>query len=257
MTLRKGLYALGTSMLVLLSGMAQAADPITVYSARTEELIKPLFERFTAETGIPVRYITDNEGPLLARLKAEGKNTPADMLMTVDAGNLWQAAQSGVLARTESKTLEQNIPEHLRDPQGHWFGLSVRARTIVYSPDRVDPKELSDYAGLADPKWKGRLCLRTAKKVYNQSLVAMLIARHGEKKTEEIVRGWVANLAASPFSNDFAHARRACDAGAGRPALAGRSAVRAARAPDALWRRARRRRDRAGAGRAAVPRHLG
>ncbi len=177
-------------------------DQITVYSARQEHLIKPLFDRFTEETGIRVRYVTDNAGPLLARLKAEGRNTPADMLMTVDAGNLWQATEEGVLASVDSRTLRDNIPEYLRDPDDRWFGLSVRARTIVYSTDRVDPDELSSYEALADPEWEGRLCLRTSRKVYNQSLVAMMIARHGEEKTQEIVEGWVDNLAASPFSND-------------------------------------------------------
>ncbi len=177
-------------------------DQITVYSARQEHLIKPLFDRFTEETGIRVRYVTDNAGPLLARLKAEGRNTPADMLMTVDAGNLWQAAEEGVLNSVDSETLRSNIPGYLRDPDGQWFGLSVRARTIIYSTERVDPDELSTYEALAEPEWEGRLCLRTSRKVYNQSLVAMMIARHGEEKTQEIVEGWVDNLAASPFSND-------------------------------------------------------
>lgn len=206
--------------LALLAGVgmtAQAAEPVTVYSSRIENLIKPLFERFTEETGIPVRYIIDKEGPLMARLKAEGRNTRADMFMTVDAGNLWQATELGVLAETDSAILKENIPEHLRDPQGRWYGLSVRARTIVYSPERVQPEQLSDYAGLADPRWKGRLCLRTSKKVYNQSLVAMMLARVGAEKTEQVVRGWVANLAAPPFSDDTslikAIAAGQCDVG--------------------------------------------
>jgi iron(III) transport system substrate-binding protein len=179
-----------------------ATDTLTVYSARKEHLIKPLFDAYTENTGVKIRYITDKAGPLLARIKAEGKNTPADLFMTVDAGNLWQAADEGILAAIDSKILSDNVPAHLRDPENRWFGLSVRARTIVYSTERVQDGELSTYEGLADPKWKGRLCLRTSKKVYNQSLVAMLISRHGEQKTEEIVRGWVANLATSPFSND-------------------------------------------------------
>jgi iron(III) transport system substrate-binding protein len=178
------------------------ADEVVVYSARKEHLIKPLFDRYQSETGIEIRYITDKAGPLLQRLKAEGKRTPADMLITVDAGNLWHAAENGVLAEIDSPVLDANVPENLRDPKGRWFGLSERARTIVYSTERVKPEELSSYEDLADPKWKGRLCLRTSKKVYNQSLVATLIARHGEEKTEEVVRGWVANLAAPPFSND-------------------------------------------------------
>ena len=180
----------------------QASNGVVVYSARKEHLIKPLFDRFTVETDIEVRYITDKAGPLLQRLKAEGKRTPADVLMTVDAGNLWHAAESGVLAAIDSPVLASNIPSQLRDPAGRWFGLSERARTIIYSTERVQPSELSTYEDLADPKWKGRLCLRTSKKVYNQSLVATLIARLGEQETESIVRGWVANLAAAPFSND-------------------------------------------------------
>jgi len=161
-----------------------------------------LFDRYKSKTGISVEYVTDKAGPLLQRLRAEGKRTPADLLMTVDAGNLWQATEQGVLAQTVSEVLAKNIPAHLRDPDDHWFGLSVRARTIAYATDRVKPEELTSYEDLADRKWRGRLCLRTSKKVYNQSLVATLIARHGEEQAEEIVRGWVENLAAKPFSND-------------------------------------------------------
>lgn len=203
--------------LVLMGLAAQAVEPVTVYSSRNEHLIKPLFEQFTAETGVPVRYITDKAGPLIARLKAEGRNTRADLLMTVDAGNLWQAREQGVLAPIQSKTLESDIPEHLRDPEGHWFGLSVRARTIVYSKERVQPEQLSTYAALAEPQWKDRLCLRTSKKVYNQSLVAMMIAREGAQQAEDVVRGWVANLATQPFSDDTslikAIAAGQCDVG--------------------------------------------
>lgn len=178
------------------------ADEVVVYSARKEHLIKPLFDRYTRETGVKIRYITDKAGPLLQRLKAEGKRTPADLLITVDAGNLWHAAESGVLAAVDSTALQANVPAFLRDPQNRWFGLSERARTIVYSTERIKPGMLTTYEDLADPKWSGRLCLRTSKKVYNQSLVATLIARHGEEKAEQIVRGWVDNLAAAPFSND-------------------------------------------------------
>ena len=193
--------ALGITGLTAAIGVP-AANTIVVYSARNEQLIKPMFERYTAETGTQIKFITDKEGALLERLKAEGANTPADMLMTVDAGNLWQAAEQGVLAPVDSATLKQNIPAHLRDPQGRWYGLSVRARTIVYSTKRVKPEELTTYEALGEPKFKGRLCLRTSKKVYNQSLVAMMIARYGEAKTEQIVRSWVANLAAPAFADD-------------------------------------------------------
>lgn len=190
-------------MLVLLfTGLASAADELVIYSARNEQLIKPLFDAYTAETGTEIKFITDKEGPLLERLKAEGTNTPADMLITVDAGNLWLAAREGVLARVNSKTLKANIPSHLRDPGNRWFGLSVRARTIVYNTARVKPSELSRYEALGDAKWKGRLCLRTSKKVYNQSMVAMMIARLGETKTEKIVKSWIANLATDVFPDD-------------------------------------------------------
>jgi len=198
----KGYLVSGLLIGALLAPFYVLADEVVVYSARNEHLIKPLFDRYTAETGVQIRYITDKEGPLLQRLKAEGARTPADMLITVDAGNLWHAAESGVLAEIDSPVLEANVPANLRDPQGRWFGLSERARTIVYSTERVKPEDLSSYEDLADPKWKGRLCLRTSKKVYNQSLVATLIARHGEGQAEQIVRGWVDNLAAAPFSND-------------------------------------------------------
>lgn len=193
----------GTLLALTAAISAQAhAEKLVVYSARNEQLIKPLFDAYTAATGIPILFITDKEGPLLARLKAEGANTPADLLITVDAGNLWLAEKEHLLAEVKSATLNANIPAHLRDPDGHWFGLSVRARTVVYNSRKVNPAELFTYEDLAHPKWKGRLCLRTSKKVYNQSLVAMMIARLGEAETERVVRGWVANLATEPFSDD-------------------------------------------------------
>ncbi len=175
---------------------------LTVYSARKEHLIKPLFDRYSEKTGVEIRYITDGAGPLLARLQAEGETTPADILMTVDAGNLWQASQQGIFRPLDSETLNVNIPQHLRAANSEWFGLSVRARTVVYATDRVQAGELSSYEALADESWKGRLCLRTAKKVYNQSLVATLIKTLGEAEAERVVEGWVANLATAPYSND-------------------------------------------------------
>lgn len=177
-------------------------NEIVVYSARKEHLIKPLFDAYTEKTGVKIEYITGKEGALLERLKAEGKNTPADMLITVDAGNLWQAAQEGVLQPVDSQILAKAIPENLRDPDNNWFGLSVRARTIVYNTDKVNPADLKSYEDLASDRWKGKLILRTSKKVYNQSLVASMVAKHGEEETSRIVNGWVNNLAAAPFSND-------------------------------------------------------
>ncbi len=179
-----------------------AKPTVTVYSSRKEHLVKPLFDRYTAKTGVEIRYITDSAGPLIARLAAEGSNTPADVLMTVDAGNLWQATEQNLLRPLTSQTLNSNIPEHLRSANNDWFGLSIRARTIVYATDRVQASELSTYENLADPAWLGRLCLRTSKKVYNQSLVATMISTLGEADAESVVSGWVANFSTDPFSSD-------------------------------------------------------
>ncbi len=195
------LIVMGIAVAALLAPAAQA-DTVTVYSARNEQLLKPLLDRYSKETGTEIRLLTANEGALLARLKAEAESTPADVLITVDAGNLWLAAQQGALRPLTSALLQKNIPAHLRDPGNQWFGLSVRARTIVYAKARVKPAELSTYDDLAAPKWKGKLCLRSSKKVYNQSLVAMMISELGEPATETIVRGWVANLATDPFPDD-------------------------------------------------------
>ena len=183
---------------------SHADDPValTIYSARKAHLIEPILEAYTKETGVEFHLLTGKPGPLLERLAAGNGRNAVDLLLTVDAGNLWHAAERGLLAPVESEVLTRAVPAALRDPGNRWFGLSVRARTIAYNPQRTGPGELSAYEGLADPKWRGRLCLRTAKKVYNQSLVASLIAHHGEAETEKIVAGWVANLAADPFSND-------------------------------------------------------
>lgn len=196
---------------------AEESQELVVYSARKEHLIKPILDAYKEKTGIGVRYLTDKAGPLLARLQAEGSSTQADMLITVDAGNLWHAAQIGVLEPVQSQTLLRNIPSSLRDDTNQWFGLSVRARTLVYNTDRLKPTQLSTYESLSEPSWKNRLCLRTSKKVYNQSLVAMMIARHGEATTENIIRGWVKNLAVPVFPNDTkvmeAIASGRCDVG--------------------------------------------
>ncbi len=190
-------------MLLMGAGLSQAAaTELVVYSARNEQLIKPVFDAYQKETGVVVKFITDKEGPLLARLKSEGANSPADLLLTVDAGNLWQAAQEGLLQPVDSELLKKQVPAHLRDPAGKWFGLSLRARTIFYNPEMVKASELSSYEGLADSAWAGRLCLRTSKKVYNQSLVAMMMASSSAAAVEKVVSGWVDNLAAPPFPDD-------------------------------------------------------
>jgi iron(III) transport system substrate-binding protein len=214
-------------------------DTVVVYSSRQEHLIAPLFEQYENETGVRVRFVTDSEGPLLLKLESEGDSTPADVLMTVDAGNLWAAAERGLLQPVDSPVLERNVPTYLRDPEQRWFGLSVRARTIAYNTRTVDPADLSTYEALAEPAWAGRLCLRTSRKVYNQSLVAMLIAEHGEARTEEIVAGWVENLAAPVFSSDTlvleAIAAGQCDVGIVNSYYFGRLEVERPDIPVALF----------------------
>lgn len=197
-------HLLSLALFALAPTLIHAAQPpsLVVYSSRAQQLIEPLFQRYTAETGVQIKILSDNEGALMQRLQAEGEASPADLLITVDAGNLWQAAERNLLQTTDSATLRANIPAHLRDPENRWFGLSVRARTLVYSSARVKADQLSTYEALSDAQWKGRLCLRTSQKVYNQSLVAMMLAQHGQEATEATLRGWIANLAATPFAND-------------------------------------------------------
>ncbi|MFO3673088.1 extracellular solute-binding protein [Pseudomonas protegens] len=190
--------------LTLIGGTAYAADEVVVYSSRIDELIKPVFDAYTQKTGVKIKFITDKEAPLMQRIKAEGENATADLLLTVDAGNLWQAEQMGILQPFTSKVIDSNIPLQCRSSNHAWTGLSLRARTLAYSTDRVKPSELTTYEALADKQWEGRLCLRTAKKVYNQSLTATLIETHGAEKTEEIIKGWVNNLSTDVFSDDIA-----------------------------------------------------
>jgi iron(III) transport system substrate-binding protein len=171
---------------------AARTEVVNVYTSRHYG-VEPVFDRFTQETGIEIRFTTGSDALLRERLKAEGANTPADMYIAVDAGNLWLAAEDGLLAALDSPILQGNIPEDLRDPGRRWFGLTRRVRTIMYHPGRVSPAELSTYEALADPQWRGRLVMRPATHAYTQSLVASLIAAHGPAKAEEIVRGWVAN----------------------------------------------------------------
>ncbi|HKS11563.1 MAG TPA: extracellular solute-binding protein [Pseudomonas sp.] len=197
-------HLLAALALTLAGTAAQAADEVVVYSSRIDELIKPVFDAYTAKTGVKVKFITDKEAPLMQRIKAEGQNATADLLLTVDAGNLWQAEHMGILQPIQSTIIDQNIPPQYRSSAHQWTGLSLRARTIAYASDRVKPEELSTYEALADAQWEGRLCLRTAKKVYNQSLTATLIENHGEQKTEEIIKGWVNNLSTDVFSDDIA-----------------------------------------------------
>jgi iron(III) transport system substrate-binding protein len=180
-------------------------DVVRVYSGRHYDL-EQAFEEFAVETGIDVEFLYGDDAELRERIRAEGEDTQADVYMTVDAGNLALAASEGMFQPVADAgllaTLEEAVPANLRDPDGLWFGLSERARTIVYDPDRVEPSELSTYAALAEPEWEGRLCLRRSTNVYTQSLVASLIANEGEDRALEVVEGWAAN--ATILNNDVA-----------------------------------------------------
>lgn len=189
-------------LLTLATAPAYAAEEVNVYSARKEALIKPLLDRFTAASGIEVNLLTAKAGELLSRLQNEGQNTPADLLVTVDAGNLHRARQAGVLQPASSEILDRAVPASYREPDGYWYGLSLRARVIFRSADDVQAGAISTYEELSDPKWDNRICIRSSSNIYNQSLVASMIAHHGVEQTEAWASGLVDNMARPPQGGD-------------------------------------------------------
>jgi len=189
--------ALGVSV----ASAAALADEVNIYSYRQEFLIEPFLETFTKETGIKVNVVFAKQG-VLERLKAEGEQSPADIVLTVDVARLDALVEADLLQPVTSPVLERNVPPQYRHPDGLWFGLTTRARIIYASKQRVKPGEISSYEELADPKWKGRVCMRSAKHEYNQALLASMIAAHGEKKAFEWVKGLKENLARKPQGND-------------------------------------------------------
>lgn len=172
---------------------AQEGGVVNIYSARHYGAIEEPFTRFTEETGIEVRLSQGSVQSLMERLRAEGAQTPADVVLFIDAGGLTVMADEGLLQPISSTVLAEAIPDLLKDPDGHFYGVSQRVRTIMYNPEFVSPDELSTYAALADPMWEDRLCMRPATHIYTIALVASMIANLGEAETEEIVSGWVAN----------------------------------------------------------------
>ncbi|MES9832794.1 MAG: Fe(3+) ABC transporter substrate-binding protein [Candidatus Thiodiazotropha sp. LLP2] len=182
--------------------MVANAEEVNLYSARKEKLIKPLLDRFTEETGIEVNLVTGKADALLQRLQSEGRNTPADMLITTDAGRLHRAKAAGVTQSVQSETLLKYVPNNFRDPDGHWYGLSLRARPILYVKDRVDPSKLSSYEALTDPQWRGRICIRSSGNIYNQSLVASMIEANGIDITEAWANSFVKQFARPPKGGD-------------------------------------------------------
>ena len=188
--------------LVFIYPVVATATEVNVYSARKENLIKPLFDRFTEQTGIKVNLVTGDADTLIKRLEVEGENSPADILLTVDVARLDRAKNKQLFQKIDSEILNTSIPDIYRDDEGFWFGLSLRSRVIVYAKDRVKPEQLESYEALADPKWKGKLCVRSSSNVYNQSLVASIIAHRGVEETEEWARGLVNNFARPPKGGD-------------------------------------------------------
>ena len=200
------LMAITALLAAALGSPAHGVEVVNVYSYRQPFLIKPMFDAFTRETGIHVNMVYAKKG-LVERLKQEGVNSPADLIFTVDIGRLTDAVDAGVTQPADSAALKAHIPPQYRDPDDQWLGLTARARIIVASKDRVEPGEITTYEDLADPRWKGRVCTRSAKNAYMVALTAAMIAHHGEAKAEEWLRGVKANLARKPQGNDRAQVK--------------------------------------------------
>jgi iron(III) transport system substrate-binding protein len=190
------------SVLAVVLSTSALANEVNVYSARKEALIKPLLDKFSAETGIKTNLITAKADKLLTRMINEGRNTPADVFITVDAGRLHRAKEANLLQPINNSTIEKAVPAHLRDSDKLWIGLSQRARVIFYAKDRVKPEELSTYEDLANSKWQKRICIRGSGNIYNQSLVASMIAMNGQAETEKWVSALVGNFARDPKGGD-------------------------------------------------------
>ncbi|MDP8933864.1 MAG: Fe(3+) ABC transporter substrate-binding protein [Cyanobacteriota bacterium] len=222
---RRIFLASGTAMAVVAMGELSKTAPVAaqtgtlnLYSARHYDTDNELYQNFTKKTGIKVNLVEADADQLIERIKSEGANSPADVFLTVDGGRLWRAKQAGILQPVSSKVLTSAIPASLRDPQGFWFGLSRRARVIVYNKNKVNPSQLSTYEALTDPRWKDKILVRSSTNIYNQSLVGAMLAAHGAQKTEAWVRGLVANFARPPEGNDTAQIK-AVAAGVGDIAL--------------------------------------
>ncbi len=199
---RRALAAAVCAAVVALGTSAQAQEVLNLYSSRHYQTDEALYENFTKQTGIEINRIEGKGDALIERIKSEGANSPADVFLTVDAGRLWRADQEGLFQPVKSDALTNAIPENLRHPDGHWYGFSTRARVIYYDKAKVQPDEIKSYEDLADPKWKGRVCIRSSSNIYNLSLMSSIIAAHGEGTAEEWAKGMVANFARDPVGGD-------------------------------------------------------
>ena len=194
-------------LIILISMISFILADINIYTHRHYDSDKILFKKFTDITGIEVNVIKGSADQLIQRLQSEGNNSPADILLTVDAGRLVRAKDMGLLEPVSSKILTKNVPEMMRDSENHWFGLSVRARVIAYAKDRIKENELSTYEDLADPKWSGKIVVRSSNNIYNQSLLASLINENGSKKALKWAKSVRNNMARKPRGNDRDQAR--------------------------------------------------
>jgi iron(III) transport system substrate-binding protein len=197
---RLRLAALAAALLAT-SALAQE-KVLNLYTSRHYQTDEALYDNFTKQTGIRVKRIEAGDDAIIERMKQEGERSPADILMTVDAGRLWRAEQAGLLQPAKSKVLEERVPAALRHPDGLWYGFSLRARPIFYAKGRIDPKTLRSYEDLADPRFKGKVCIRSGSAVYNLSLMSSMIAAVGPERAEQWARGVVANLARAPKGGD-------------------------------------------------------
>jgi len=190
----------GASLIAATGASAQGV--VNLYSGRHYEADKQLYEQFTQQTGIKVNVVQASGNELITRIEREGANSPGDLFFAEDAGVVGRVKDKGLFQPVKSAALEQNIPANLREPQGHWFGLSTRARVIMYHMDRVKPEQLSTYEDLADPKWKGKILVRSSTNVYNQSLAVGMMEANGVEKAEAWAKGIVANMARAPQGGD-------------------------------------------------------
>ncbi|WP_051719995.1 Fe(3+) ABC transporter substrate-binding protein [Anditalea andensis] len=187
---------------LIISCNGQEQEIVNVYTHRHYEADQQLFDNFTAQTGIQVNVVSASADELIQKLELEGAGSPADVLITVDAGRLHRAEEKDLLQSIDSEILQENIPQKYNSPSNKWFGLTYRARILAYSKERVDPSELSTYEALADDKWEGRLLTRSSENIYNQSLLASILEAHGEEKTTEWAKAVLSNMARSPKGND-------------------------------------------------------
>lgn len=232
------LIAAAAAMLPVLGPGTAGAEEVNLYSYRQPFLIQPFLDEFTRQTGIKVNVVYAQKG-MLQRLKAEGRNTPADAVLTVDISRLDALTNAELLQPVSSPVLDRNIPAQYRHPQGHWYGLTTRARIIYVSKDRVKPGEVASYEDLAKPHMKGRVCTRSGKHVYTVSLIASIIEANGEKATEQWLRGVKANLARKPQGNDRAQVKAikdgVCDVSLGNTYYMGKMATNDKKPEQRQW----------------------